>query len=397
VPLVFVHGVGTREGPGFEESVAARDALFRRFMLARALPDPSAVTISNPYWGRHGARPAWGHASLPGDPVEALGPEDEELAMVGAPILQERPLDEPPLLGAARRSLEEAVDLLWATASEESGAGSADELAALAVRAVDYARNEPDRSWLDEVETDQEFVSELEKRVDAWSPVGASSAHDEPAYEALGAAESWARIGEAADRIRGFVGRLAGRAVLEVARAPAHRGTATVLGDILVYLRERGTADAPGDIVTEVAGALDAARDAVTPEDPRLIVVTHSMGGNIVYDLLTHFRRDLEVDLLVTVGSQVSFFEELKLFMESRGDVPVTPATDRVPRPENAGRWINIFDRNDVLSFAAEGVFGGVEDYEYSTGKGLLFAHTTYFLRPSFHDRLGERVAGPAR
>lgn len=397
MPLVFVHGVGAREGPGFEESVAARDAFFRRFMLARALPDPSAVTISNPYWGGHGARPAWGHASLPGDPVEALGPEDEEIAMLGAPILGDRPSDEPPLLGTARRSMEEAVDLLWATASEESGAGSADELASLAVRAVDYARNEPDRSWLDEVETDEEFVAELEKRVDAWRPVGAPSPDDEPAYEALGAGESWARIEEAAGRIRGFVGRLAGRAVVEVARAPVHKRTALFLGDILVYLRERGTAEAPGDIVTEVADALDAARKAVTPEDPRLIVVTHSMGGNIVYDLLTHFRRDLEVDLLVTVGSQVSFFEELKLFVESRGDVPAIPATDRVPRPENVDRWINIFDRNDLLGFVAAGVFGGVEDYEYSTGKGLLFAHTTYFLRPSFHDRLGERVAGSAR
>jgi len=392
MPLVFVHGVGAREGPGFEDAVAARDALFRRFMLARVLADPAAAAISNPYWGRHGARPAWSHASLPGDEVEALGPEDEVLAMVGAPVLEEG--DEAPLLGAARRSLEEAVDLLWATASDEPG--GAEELAGLAVRAVDYARNEPDRTWLAEVGSDEEFLAELERRVDAWTPSSAPGVEEAAGYEALGGAETWARIGEAADRIRGFVGRLAGRAVVEVARSPAHKRTALFLGDILVYLRERGTAEAPGDIVREVAGALDGARAAVRPEDPRVIVVAHSMGGNIVYDLLTHFRPDLRVDLLATVGSQVAFFEELKLFLESDGAVPAKP-TDRVSKPANVDRWINIFDRNDILGFAGEGVFSGVEDYDYSTGKGLLFAHTTYFLRPSFHDRLGERVAGSPR
>lgn len=395
MPLVFIHGVGTREGPGFEDSVAARDALFRRFMLARSVPDPAAVAISNPYWGRYGARPAWGHASLPGDPVEALGPEDEDLAVVGGSLLEDRPPEEAPLLATARRSLEEAVDLLWAAAAEGDG-GSADELASLAVRAVDYARGDADKGWLREVATDEEFLAELERRVEAWTPTDATPAEG-PEYEALGASESWARIEEAADRVKGFVGRLAGRAVVEAARAPAHRRTAMFLGDILVYLRRRGTAEAPGEIVLEVAGGLEAARAAADPADPRLIVVAHSMGGNIAYDLLTHFRPDLEVDVLVTVGSQVAFFEELKLFAESREDVPRTPATDRIARPKNVGRWINIFDRNDVLGFVAEGVFGGVEDYEYSTGKGMLFAHTTYFLRPSFHDRLGERVAASPR
>ncbi|HEX6208467.1 MAG TPA: hypothetical protein VF058_08945 [Actinomycetota bacterium] len=395
MPLVFIHGVGTREGPGFEDAVDARDAMFRRFMLARTVTDPSAVTITNPYWGRHGARLAWDHASLPGSPVEALGPEDEDLAVLSAPILEDRPPSGAPLLATARRSLEEAVDLLWAAAAEIS-AGASDELARMAARAVDYARHEPDLGWLDEVQTDEEFLEELERRVEAWTgDEAAPSGEPEPAYEALGAAESWARIGEAADRIKGFVGRLAGRAVVEVARAPAHRSTALFLGDILVYLRQRGMAAAPGPIVVEVADALDAARQAVTAEDPRLIVVAHSMGGNIAYDLLTHFRPDLEVDVLVTVGSQVAFFEELKLFAESDEAVPKS-AGDRAPKPPNVSRWINIFDRNDVLGFVAEGVFSEVEDYEYSTGKGVLFAHTTYFVRPSFHDRLGERVAGPA-
>jgi pimeloyl-ACP methyl ester carboxylesterase len=148
--------------------------------------------------------------------------------------------------------------------------------------------------------------------------------------------------------------------------------------------------------VADVADALEEASRRVSDDDPHLIVVAHSMGGNIVYDLLTHYRPDLRVDVLATVGSQVAFFEELKLFMESDPSVPSSGA-DRVPRPANVDRWINIFDRNDILSFTTSGVFDGVEDYEYSTGEGILLAHTTYFLRPSFHDRLGDRLAGPGQ
>ncbi len=43
-------------------------------------------------------------------------------------------------------------------------------------------------------------------------------------------------------------------------------------------------------------------------------------------------------------------------------------------------------------SVPAEKIFYGVKDYRYSTGKGALAAHSSYFVRPSFYDRLAARL-----
>ena len=52
---------------------------------------------------------------------------------------------------------------------------------------------------------------------------------------------------------------------------------------------------------------------------------------------------------------------------------------------DNVEEWINVFDRNDLFGFAAERIFAGARDFEYSTGKGLLASHSSYFTMPSFY------------
>lgn len=89
----------------------------------------------------------------------------------------------------------------------------------------------------------------------------------------------------------------------------------------------------------------------------------------------------------------MALFEEMGLYRASRPDFVPNPATDRVPRPSNVKRWLNVVDPNDVFSFRAEGVFAGVKDFQYQTGYGAMSAHSGYFRRPSFYDRLGERLA----
>ena len=61
--------------------------------------------------------------------------------------------------------------------------------------------------------------------------------------------------------------------------------------------------------------AFDDAR-AGAPNEP-LVVIGHSLGGVISMDLLSHFRTDIDVDLFVTIGSQVAHFEEMKLYHAS--------------------------------------------------------------------------------
>jgi pimeloyl-ACP methyl ester carboxylesterase len=126
-------------------------------------------------------------------------------------------------------------------------------------------------------------------------------------------------------------------------------------------------------------------------DDPKLIIVGHSLGGVISYDILTHFDPTLEVDVFVTVGSQVALFEEMGLYKHALP--PANAPADRLARPANIKRWMNVLDPNDAFSFRAEGVYAGVTDFKYDTGYGLMQAHSGYFHRPSFYRRLGERLA----
>jgi hypothetical protein len=114
----------------------------------------------------------------------------------------------------------------------------------------------------------------------------------------------------------------------------------------------------------------------------------------ISFDILSYFDQSIQVDVLMTVGSQVALFEEMALYRARRPDFMPNPASDRVPRPANVKRWLNVLDRNDIFGFRAEGVFEGLKDFQYETGYGAMSAHSGYFRRPSFYERLGERLAG---
>ena len=64
-----------------------------------------------------------------------------------------------------------------------------------------------------------------------------------------------------------------------------------------------------------------------------LVVLSHSMGGQIVYDLVTHFLPRLDryagvrIDYWAAAASQIGLFEEMKLFLAS------DPATGNVKCP----------------------------------------------------------------
>jgi hypothetical protein len=387
MPLVFVHGVSVRDDPVYYCNTAARDALFRRFVLDRIVTDPGNAKIFNPYWGRYGATFAWDHASLPRSDVESLGPEDDlTAALLSEGGFVESPPPDAILVETSRRfSLEEAVDILWAVGMEHAQEAEAKTLAELAAEALSNARANPRPAWLDKVTNDQEFLEKLEQEIGSHRNRPGAPVENQRSWEALGSIGTWDRISEGASRIRDVFSRLAGQVFVGLKRSRLQHQLGLFLGDIFVYLKD------PRQIVGEIANALLAALQAIQSGDEKLLIVGHSMGGNIVYDVLTHLLPTLPVDVFVTVGSQVAFFEELKLFASSNPALP-NEKVRRVAKPANVQRWINVFDRNDLLGFAAEGVFDGVSDFAYSTGKGVLAAHGTYFARPSFHVRLADRI-----
>jgi hypothetical protein len=401
MPLVFVHGVNNRMGSGYQEAVAARDALFRRFTLGALTPAPAAATIENPYWGDRGADFRWGLASLPtDDDAQSLGlaEGDPEMAPLAAAVAARAaefgaaggPADIPPgevLLASARADFPGTVDLLVAAGAVEAD-DEADGFAETAARAAAYADAHPQRpGWVAEVGSDEEFLDRLQTEVDATVPTVAG-----PPVESLGIGDLWDAIRSGADRLKTAAGDVVGSKAYALVRKHVAPTLATFIGDVFTYLGARGTPAAPGDLVRAVVDGLRRAADAVDPEkDPFLVVVGHSLGGVISYDVLTSFVPELKVDALVTVGSQVGLFEELKLFLASDRAVPGNGVT-KLRRPGNVRSWVNVFDRNDLLSFRLAPLVDGVDEFRFASGE-LLTAHGAYFGAPRFHERLAVRLS----
>jgi hypothetical protein len=92
-----------------------------------------------------------------------------------------------------------------------------------------------------------------------------------------------------------------------------------------------------------VLAGLDTAAFAAESRGEPLVVLTHSMGGQIFYDLVTHFlprmpeHRGIRIDYWCAAASQVGLFEELGLFLESAPERGPGPAAH--PPREHLGGW----------------------------------------------------------
>jgi hypothetical protein len=379
MPIVFVHGVNTRANAGYEKSEKARNGFLREIVSPVLGLSPDDTYIASPYWGGDGVKFAWNMAALPEYAIayEQFGAEVDDALQIADLI--ERPELEGGLVEHARRDFAATVDLVYgaalAVASDEQTARG---LAKSYMLAADYADAHPSPDWVDNV-SDANFAGQLVY----WS--------EGDGYEGFGGDGILQSLGEGVSRLVNALSAAGTDVAWRLNRKNLNARFTRFAGDAFVYLAKRGSERTPGPIVEIVLQALreaDAHRNAA---DAKLIVIAHSFGGEIIYDILTRFAPDLRVDCLVTVGSQVALFEEMKLYLASDSAVPARGRA-KVPRPPNLKRWLNVFDLNDVLSFRAGPVFADTEDYCYETGFGALDAHGGYFNRPSFYRRLAARL-----
>jgi hypothetical protein len=396
VPLVYVHGVATRRSPdsdAYERAVRRRDALFRRFTLPRMARGQSLSNISNPYWGDCAAEPAWAYASIPTQKGEKFGREldaqDPLATELVCSALDNTITAKSPLVDIARRDgLPVAIDLITSVGIDDAAQteGDSDSLTnttALCAVALDIAKVNPKPHWLEQVEDDAELLESFRAEVEPHLHA--------PNRESFGSrVEGWSHFREGVDRINDVVPRLLSQGTLRANRLSLQRRLTHFLGDVFVYLR-RGER---GECIARVIGDhLASAANDRTDDDP-FILIAHSMGGNICYDLLASELRETQVDIFVTVGSQVGYFEELKLFRSSDDNVHAGASADRVQPPKNVRSWLNVYDLNDPLAFAVEPIFAApAKDFYYSTGEHTLAAHGAYWLLPSFYVRLGNRLS----
>jgi hypothetical protein len=146
-------------------------------------------------------------------------------------------------------------------------------------------------------------------------------------------------------------------------------------------------------IVDDLIRAFKAPRADREP----FVVVGHSLGGVLLYDLLTdptcisrlqsEAGVDFAIDLLLTVGSQPGFFKDLRMYEKGQPN-----SQTRLPRPASVRSWLNIFDYTDVFSFTCAPFFEGVQDFGYDSSIDVVQAHSAYFRRPSFYKRLQVRL-----
>jgi hypothetical protein len=207
------------------------------------------------------------------------------------------------------------------------------------------------------------------------------------------------RLKEGLRRGAGLPGFVASRVLAEF-REPINRSAAMFVGDVLAYLHDRGDTAAIGTIARRFLSVLRKARTN-SPADEPLIVVSHSMGGQIVYDALTTFIpempefRDLRIDFWCATASQVALFEELKLFLAS-SDAFHSGTKVPFPNRKHLGGWWNVWDHNDFISYTAQDIFDGVDDESFDTGRSILGAHSGYLTLPSFYRRFANKLSAAA-
>lgn len=205
-------------------------------------------------------------------------------------------------------------------------------------------------------------------------------------------------VREVGRRIVALLGYLLARAAATL-RRPRTNLTAIFLGDALHYFATRGTAAQPGPIPLHVLATLTRARayQQARPGEP-LVVLTHSLGGTIVYDIVTHFLpnmpayTDMRIDFWASVSSQIGMFEEMKLFLASDSRYgPHNP----VPFPDRRflGAWWNVWDPHDFLSFSVRNIIADVDDTFFDSGLTLSTAHMACLKISSFYTLLAQKLA----
>jgi hypothetical protein len=208
------------------------------------------------------------------------------------------------------------------------------------------------------------------------------------------------RLGEAMKRGVSLPGYVLSRAIAEF-REPLNDAATLFIGDVLYYMKQQGTREAPGPIQRKLLQTLALAREnQMERGNEPLILLSHSMGGQIVYDVLTSHLpameeyRGIRVDFWCATASQVGLFEELKLFLASDPRYGRKENERVVPLPsrDHLGTWWNVWDHNDFISYSVAGIIAGVRDTAYDSGMSLATAHSGYLRRPSFYRRLRTEI-----
>jgi hypothetical protein len=425
MPILFIHGVAVRS----DDEWPRIQAYLREYIAPVIAPDPRNVDLRFVKWYPHAGKFYWDRKSRPLSAILGMGAGTEEGAVTRAMELTEVSVDASgaPGVGASvdtgglvaggagsgaaasgppprlRDMTPEQLSDLFAALAEASPLSEAER--AEATIAADEAAHDPGtRARLaaqpDAAAERAELERIVAKRLQARTAGGLSAHGGPPGW----LAELGNRLGETLQRAVGLPGWAVSRVLGEL-RRPLNDFITLFFGDVFVYLQEQANpGGGPGKIATVLLEELKhAARNQKERGGEPIVLLSHSMGGQVVYDALTYFMdqdpdlKDVRVDFWCATASQVGLFEELKLFRASDETIGgiAGMAREKVPFPHRArlGHWWNVWDSNDFISYTGAPIFEGVHDEGFDSGMSLIQTHSGYLQRPSFYRRFAERLA----
>ncbi|MDF6017664.1 hypothetical protein [Streptomyces sp. JH34] len=384
--VVFIHGTGVRE--------PHLTTLLSQVASGLATTAPGARLVAYDWGGTYGATLAADGASIPAAPGAGTGrstggPDDGDETEGWARLYQDPtaelatasagagPRVTPP--GAAFPDERPRALLRRLAAEGEPAAGALGP--GLSEAAAGLARS-PLLGGAAEA-LDQETLSWVLARSLAAALVAEGIAGDRPVQ--CGGDARDAAVTVLAERLgappagtgRGPLLRMAGRPLVR-------------LGSRYAVRRRHALTDAAhpaaGDILKYLARGEDTRqglRELVATAEPPVVLLGHSLGGIIALDTLISGPLP-EVELLMTVGSQGPFLYET-------GALPSLAHPD--PLPGHVPPWVNVYDRRDLLGYAAGPLFPGrAHDVATDSRQPFPVAHSAYWSDPAVYRALGERL-----
>lgn len=148
----------------------------------------------------------------------------------------------------------------------------------------------------------------------------------------------------------------AGTRLVRDKRRQLNVASAFPIGDVLLY-------QAHGETIR------DFIRRKIQAATPPVTLISHSLGGIACFELLASPDPPV-VSCLVTAGSQAPLLYEIGALQSLKRPRPL---------PQSFPPWLNIYDRNDFLSFAAQRLFPNATDLPFSSGQPFPDSHGAYF------------------
>lgn len=398
--IIFVHGTGVRL-PAFEVTFNTVKA-----HVAHFLP---AASVTGCYWGNHGSDIGKGLSVPLYDQARSINQqtaEDEALAewarLYNDPLLELRLLaarasgdttfdgfrDSPVI--KVRRALAELQNAInagvWPSMPDKvdgspvaaiEAINNLPELDSAISEGVQFGKNSgKGLDPLTELLSRAVTAGWVQAQMAMGAPVVPSSIRDalqQTAFKLMGGSDAQAR-GIASDIVRfvtkplrALLGAVVADPMLQAAawggrtyRHSIANAATPAVGDILLY-------QARGETIRSIIAK--AVADA--GETP-VVLLAHSLGGIACIDLLISSPQP-QVKAVITAGSQAPFLYEIGA---------LTQLQQPSVLPGHMPNWLNIYDRDDLLSFKAEAILGNgakVSDCEIRSHQPFPASHSAYW------------------